>query len=67
MLKAEVKCLCGHTNNYESQDSGKTYACVDEPGSKKFLKLSATTYFNGFTLWACPLCNTVKGIRINIT
>jgi hypothetical protein len=61
----EIKCLCGHSNRYDLEaPGGKFHVCVDPPGTKKFTKTPSVGLVGDYCVWMCPICGTLKGVRL---
>lgn len=65
MAVTEIKCLCGHSNHYNLESpSGRFYVCIDPPGTKQFTKTPSVGLVGDYTVWMCPVCGTLKGVRL---
>lgn len=66
MARTEIKCLCGHANHYDLESPTKfVYVCVDPPGTKQFVKTPNPGLMSDYHIWMCPVCGTLKGVRMN--
>ncbi len=65
MAITEIKCLCGHSNHYDLENPGsKFYVCIDPQEKKRFVKTPGVGLTGDYTVWMCPMCGTLKGVRL---
>jgi hypothetical protein len=65
MAVTEVKCLCGHVNHYNNESpASRFFVCVAPTGTKQFVRTPSQGLVGDYTIWMCPACGTLKGVRL---
>jgi hypothetical protein len=58
-MQMQIKCLCGHVNNYKKYGDNYHYICTDDLSIKQFYPYNGKRR-NGSMLIICPICDTVR-------